>query len=139
VRAGVGGAGARRRAGRHPGGAVPAGLRRAPGGAARHRRSAGGLLRDFALRYRDRFGVPAVPVHDALAVAAVSHPGLLGWEEGTASVECSGELTRGALVADLRTPDRERRVSIARTVDADAFAALLTDRLAGYAGGARRR
>ncbi|WP_017592922.1 nucleoside hydrolase [Nocardiopsis potens] len=101
--------------------------------------TAGGLLRDFALRYRDRFGVPAVPVHDALAVAAVSHPGLLGWEEGTASVECSGELTRGALVADLRTPDRERRVSIARTVDADAFAALLTDRLAGYAGGPRHR
>ncbi|WP_150255462.1 nucleoside hydrolase [Nocardiopsis deserti] len=94
---------------------------------------AAGLLRDYALRYRDRFGVAAVPVHDALAVAAVAHPELLGWEEGTASVECAGELTRGALVADLRTPGRARHVRVARTVDADGFAARLTEGIASYA------
>lgn len=96
---------------------------------------AGGLLREYAVRYLDRFGVAAVPVHDALAVAAVARPELLGWEEGTASVECAGELTRGALVADLRTPDRERRVRVARTVDADGFVAHLTEGIAGYATG----
>ncbi|WP_017588934.1 nucleoside hydrolase [Nocardiopsis ganjiahuensis] len=97
--------------------------------------TAGGLLREYARRYLDRFGVPAVPVHDALAVAAVSDPELLGWEEGSASVECSGELTRGALVADLRTPDRARNVRVARTVDADGFSAHLTEGITRYAAG----
>lgn len=93
---------------------------------------AGELLRAYAVRYLERFGVPAVPVHDALAVAAVSHPDLIGWEEGSASVECSGELTRGALVADVRTPDRTRNVRVGRTVDADAFSALLTEGIARH-------
>lgn len=97
--------------------------------------TAGGLLRDYAVRYRDRFGVAAVPVHDALAVAALIRPELVGWEQGTASVECAGELTRGSLVADLRTPGRERRAGVARTVDAEGFAALLTERIARYAAG----
>ncbi|MFE9245058.1 nucleoside hydrolase [Nocardiopsis sp. NPDC006938] len=95
--------------------------------------TAGELLRAYAQRYLDRFGTPAVPVHDALAVAAVSHPDLIGWEEGSASVECSGDLTRGALVADLRTPDRTRHVRVGRTVDADAFSALLTEGIARHA------
>ncbi|WP_258862473.1 nucleoside hydrolase, partial [Marinitenerispora sediminis] len=95
---------------------------------------AGALLCGFVARYQERYGVAAVPVHDALAVAAVTHPGLLGWEAGEAGVECAGELTRGALVADLRRPERSRDVEIALRVDADAFTALLTERLAGYAG-----
>ncbi|MBR8740374.1 nucleoside hydrolase [Nocardiopsis sp. MG754419] len=93
---------------------------------------AGELLRAYAVRYLERFGVPAVPVHDALAVAAVGHPDLIGWEEGSASVECAGELTRGALVADLRTPDRARNVRVGRTVDADAFSTLLTEGIARH-------
>ncbi|GLU46516.1 nucleoside hydrolase [Nocardiopsis ansamitocini] len=95
--------------------------------------AAGTLLRGFVQRYQDRFGVAAVPVHDALAVAAVTHPGLLGYDSGTATVECAGEVTRGALVADLRTPGRARDVRVARTVDADGFTRLLTERLAAYA------
>ncbi|MGI5121238.1 nucleoside hydrolase [Marinactinospora thermotolerans] len=94
---------------------------------------AGGLLRDFALRYQARFGVAAVPVHDALAVAAVSHPALLGWAEGEATVECAGEVTRGALVADVRRPERARRARIALSVDSAAFVRLLSERLTGYA------
>jgi purine nucleosidase/pyrimidine-specific ribonucleoside hydrolase len=96
--------------------------------------AAGALLRGFVLRYRARYGTPAVPVHDALAVAALTHPHLLGWERGWATVECAGEFTRGALVTDLRTPERARRTDVALTVDAAAFTALLTERLAGYAG-----
>ncbi|MFC7330521.1 nucleoside hydrolase [Marinactinospora rubrisoli] len=96
---------------------------------------AGALLCGFAARYEERYGVAAVPVHDAVAVAAVTHPGLLGWESGTAAVECAGELTRGALVADLLRPERSRDVDIALRVDADGFTSLLAGRLAGYGGG----
>ncbi|GAA3749312.1 purine nucleosidase/pyrimidine-specific ribonucleoside hydrolase [Spinactinospora alkalitolerans] len=95
--------------------------------------AAGTLLRGFVLRYRERFGVAAVPVHDALAVAAVTHPGLLDFESGAATVECAGEVSRGALVADLRRPERTRAVRVALGVDAEGFTRLLADRLAGYA------
>ncbi|WP_017537366.1 MULTISPECIES: nucleoside hydrolase [Nocardiopsis] len=95
--------------------------------------AAGELLRGYAMRYEERSGLTAVPVHDALAVAAVSHPDLLEWSRGWASVECAGELTRGALVADVRTPGRERAVAIATGVDAEGFTSLLFERLSGYA------
>ncbi|MFC3999989.1 nucleoside hydrolase [Nocardiopsis sediminis] len=96
--------------------------------------AAGELLRGFVERYRERFGVAAVPVHDALALAGLIDPGLLEYGHGSATVECAGEVTRGALVADLRTPGRSRTVRIARSVDADRFTALLTERLARHAG-----
>ncbi|MFC4562952.1 nucleoside hydrolase [Nocardiopsis mangrovi] len=105
-------------------------LARLPGAAG----AAGGLLCGFVERYRERFGVAAVPVHDALAVAGLVDPGLLDYGHGSATVECAGEVTRGALVADLRTPGRSRTAHIALTVDADRFTALLTERLARHTG-----
>lgn len=99
-----------------------------PGAAA----TAGTLLRGFVQRYRERFGVAAVPVHDALAVAAVTHPDLFEFESGAATVECAGEVTRGALVADLRGPERTHAVRVALKVDGRVFTRLLADRLAGY-------
>ncbi|MCO6009745.1 nucleoside hydrolase [Actinoallomurus purpureus] len=78
--------------------------------------------------------VAVARVHDALAVAAVLRPGLLGWTPAAASVECAGELTRGALVADVHgRTGREMTTLVATDVDADAFAALLAERLASYA------
>ncbi|MBB6171143.1 purine nucleosidase/pyrimidine-specific ribonucleoside hydrolase [Nocardiopsis mwathae] len=94
---------------------------------------AGRLLGVYTRRVIAASGAAGSPVHDALAVAAVTHPDLIGWESGSATVECHGEYTRGALVADLRTPDRERTTRIGRTVDAERFVRLLTERLSGYA------
>ncbi|ASU84571.1 nucleoside hydrolase [Nocardiopsis gilva YIM 90087] len=94
---------------------------------------AGQLLSAYTRRVTAASGATGSPVHDALAVAAVTHPDIIGWESGWATVECSGEYTRGALVADLRTPDRDRPTQIGRTVDADRFVRLLSERLAGYA------
>ena len=94
--------------------------------------AAGRLLLDYIARYEERFGVAAAPVHDALAVAALVRPALLEWHRGTAQVECSGALTRGALVADVRTSGRDRGTAIARSVDAGGFAALLAERIARH-------
>lgn len=83
-------------------------------------------------RSRARSGLQGIPVHDALAVAAVSHPQLLGWESGQATVECAGSVTDGALVADLLTPERSQHTRVARTVNAEGFTMLLNERLSSY-------
>ncbi|WP_046468503.1 nucleoside hydrolase [Allosalinactinospora lopnorensis] len=94
---------------------------------------AGRMLDDYGRRAQARSGLAGFPVHDALAVSAVSHPRLLGWEAGQATVECAGTITCGALVADLRSPGRPRNIRMACSVDAEGFAALLSERLSGYA------
>ncbi|MBB4932425.1 purine nucleosidase/pyrimidine-specific ribonucleoside hydrolase [Lipingzhangella halophila] len=99
---------------------------------------AGTMLGDYGRRERAISGLRGTPVHDALAVAAVSHSHLLGWESGQATVECAGTVTDGALVADLLTQDRTRATRVARTVDSQGFASLLNERLTGYAQSASR-
>ncbi len=94
---------------------------------------AGTMLGDYGRRSQARTQMHGYPVHDALAVAAVSHPHLVGWDSGHATVECAGIVTDGALVADLLTPERARATRVARTVAASDFAALLNERLVGYA------
>ena len=62
-------------------------------------------------------------LHDPLAVAAVSRPGLLTWREAHVGVETAGELTRGVAVADLLTTDAPPTPNcrIAVDVDEDGF------------------
>jgi inosine-uridine nucleoside N-ribohydrolase len=97
---------------------------------------AGRMLAYLAGRYAERFGVRAAPVHDALAVAAVVWPGLLEYTPGSAAVERAGELTRGAVVADVRgVTGRPAITRFATGVDADAFVRMLSTRISRYAAG----
>ncbi|MGO4758113.1 nucleoside hydrolase, partial [Streptomyces sp. 2MCAF27] len=99
--------------------------------------AAGQMLRHLIDRYARRHQVRACAVHDALAVAAAVRPELLEWTEAWVTVECAGEFTRGALVADVhgRTglPPNAR---VATGVDAEAFRAFLMSRLRGHYGAA---
>jgi purine nucleosidase len=71
-------------------------------------------------------------LHDPLAVAVVSRPGLVTWKDAHVAVETAGRVTRGVAVADLlmwRDPPAPN-CRIATAVDAEAFRALFLERMA---------
>ena len=68
----------------------------AGGGAAGQ--AAAAMLRPEAERQRQKTGVAALAVHDAVAVTAVLRPDLLRTEPATITVDCSDEAARGATV-----------------------------------------
>ena len=53
-------------------------------------------------RFREYLGHSTVPVHDATAVMAATHPHLFERSRHPVAVELRGEFTRGMTVADLR-------------------------------------
>ena len=59
------------------------------------------FLRD---RFRQYVGQSVVPLHDATAVIAATHPRLFERSRHPVAVEVRGEITRGMTVADLRPP-----------------------------------
>ena len=59
------------------------------------------FLRD---RFRRYVGQSVVPLHDATAVIAATHPHLFGRSRHPVAVEVRGEITRGMTVTDLRPP-----------------------------------
>ncbi|KAK1183352.1 nucleoside hydrolase [Streptomyces sp. NBS 14/10] len=99
--------------------------------------AAGQMLRHLIDRYARRHRVRACAVHDALAVAAAVRPELLEWTEAWVTVECAGEFTRGALVADVHgRTGLAPNARVATGVDAEAFRAFLMSRLCGHYGAA---
>jgi purine nucleosidase len=85
----------------------------------------GALLRKIlppAFRaYRQQFGLEGVRVHDAVALAAVTQPGLFTMEEMAGDVETMGELTVGATVFDRRrVPAWRHNMEVAVRTDAAA-------------------
>ncbi|WP_432048186.1 nucleoside hydrolase [Streptomyces asiaticus] len=92
--------------------------------------AAGRMLSHLIERYARRHAVRACAVHDALAVAAAIRPDLLQWTEAWVTVECAGEFTRGALVADVHgRTGLPPNAKVATGVDAEAFRAFLMSRL----------
>jgi purine nucleosidase len=71
-------------------------------------------------------------LHDPLAVAAVSHPGLVTWSDAHVAVETAGRVARGVAVADLLrwqdAPEPNCRIGVA--VDAAGFRELFLQRVA---------
>jgi pyrimidine-specific ribonucleoside hydrolase len=61
-------------------------------------RAAAAMLRPEAERQRRETGVAALPVHDAVALAAVLRPELFRTRPATITVDCSDGATRGATV-----------------------------------------
>jgi purine nucleosidase len=74
------------------------------------------------------------PLHDPLAVAAVSRPGLLTWEPAHVDVVTADDVGRGVAIADflIAADARAPNVQVATGVDADAFMAYFLDRISAY-------
>jgi inosine-uridine nucleoside N-ribohydrolase len=93
------------------------------------------LLDFYAAAYARAYsGRHAGPLHDPLAVLAVTHPHLVTTERLHVAIELTGTHTRGMTVADLRGVKRGAapNVDVVRTVDAAAATDVLIDTLARY-------
>ena len=91
------------------------------------------LLSFFASTYERIWGLPAPPVHDAVAVARVVDPALVECVWAPIEVETTGQFTSGATVVDLY--DRTGRAPNACAgvaVDVERFWDLMLDALAAY-------
>lgn len=79
----------------------------------------------------DRFGSHGQPLHDPCVIAYLLRPELFGGRHINVEVETCSELTLGMTVADWwRVTGRKPNAMFMRSVDADGFYALLTERLA---------
>ncbi|MDN5851668.1 MAG: nucleoside hydrolase [Actinomycetia bacterium] len=91
------------------------------------------LLSFFASTYERIWGLPAPPVHDAVAVARVIDTDLVECTRAPVSIETSGEFTSGATVVDLHSrTGRPPNAHAGVTVDVDRFWDLMVDALATY-------
>ena len=88
-------------------------------------------LWSFYHRFHRRvYDFDGTPVHDALAVAHVIRDDLVHTERRNVEIECGSELCRGRTVVDLwQRTGREPNARVAVDVDADAFLALLVERI----------
>ncbi|SEI85942.1 purine nucleosidase [Deinococcus reticulitermitis] len=89
------------------------------------------LLTFYAEAYRRNYGLNGGALHDPLAVAAAIRPELLGWQDLRVDVETQEGLNLGRTVCDLYgVTGQAPNVSVAVTVDDEAFFELLLGRLA---------
>jgi inosine-uridine nucleoside N-ribohydrolase len=80
------------------------------------------LLRFFAQANQDVFGFDGAPLHDALAVAYLSKPEVIGTRRMNVVVETAGEYTRGRTVADVYgISGRPANAEVALEVDVPLF------------------
>ena len=89
-------------------------------------------LTDFFERYdKEKYGSEGAPLHDPCVIAYLLQPDLFLSRLINVEIELSSPLTRGATVADWwRVTDRTPNATFVRSLDADGFFSLLTDRMA---------
>jgi inosine-uridine nucleoside N-ribohydrolase len=87
---------------------------------------------DFFSRFHRRtYGFDGAPIHDAVALAHVLRPDLIETVDRHVAVDTESELSRGRTVVDLwRRTGNAPNATVAVDIDANAFAWLLTDRIA---------
>ena len=92
---------------------------------------AAAALADFRKYGIERFRGKGAPIHDACVTAYLLEPDMFGGKLVNVEVETKSELTLGTTVVDWwEVTDRAPNVNFLRTVDAERFWALLTERLA---------
>ncbi|PZF82492.1 nucleoside hydrolase [Jiangella anatolica] len=81
---------------------------------------------------RDQLEQDSCALHDPLAVAVVTRPDLVTWQDAHVAVETAGRVTRGVAIADLLMWENPPAPNcrIATAVDVEAFTALFTERMA---------
>jgi purine nucleosidase len=78
-----------------------------------------------------KYGNIGAPLHDPCVIAYLLKPEIFKGRQINVTIELASELTMGMTVADYwQITDRPKNVNYLRSADADAFYALLTDRLA---------
>ena len=91
------------------------------------------LMRFFIKFHLERYGTADTPIHDAVAVAAVATPHLVGTRRYHVDVETVGDITRGRTVVDDRgVPGQPPNVNVSLDIDRAAFADLLIGAVAAY-------
>ncbi len=88
-------------------------------------------LLDFFERFDEhKYGTDGGPLHDPCVIAWLLKPDLFKGREVNVSIECESELTMGMTVIDWwRVTDRPVNALVIRTLDADGFFELLTERI----------
>ncbi|MCF6334461.1 MAG: nucleoside hydrolase [Spirochaetales bacterium] len=88
----------------------------------------GPLLKFFANANKKIFGINGAPIHDALAVAAVIDPTVVGTKFLNVVVDTSSELSRGATLVDIYgATERKPNVDVALKVDTPKFVGFMLD------------
>jgi inosine-uridine nucleoside N-ribohydrolase len=92
------------------------------------------LLAFYGSFHREAYGWDGSPIHDAVAVAKVSHPQLVETKHRGVKIETESELSRGRTLVDLWSRARwEPNCHVGVDIDANGFLALLVERLNSYA------
>ena len=92
-----------------------------------------GLLGFFQGFHRRVYGWNGGPIHDAVAVAHLAHPGLVQTVRANVVMELTGEFTRGRTVVDLRhVTGREPNAEVGMDIDRERFVLLLRVAIASY-------
>ena len=88
------------------------------------------LLRFYGAFHREVYGFDGSPIHDAVAVAHVVNPELLGTLERNVEIDIESELCRGRTVVDLwQRTERAPNAHVGVEIDADGFLELLIARI----------
>ena len=87
---------------------------------------------DFFERFDvHKYGSDGGPLHDPCVIAWLLKPDLFKGREVNVSIECESELTMGATVIDWwKVTARPPNATVIRSLDADGYFALLTERIA---------
>jgi inosine-uridine nucleoside N-ribohydrolase len=89
------------------------------------------LLEFFNVYHRETYGFDGSPIHDAVAVAHLLRPQLVGTRERHVAIETESELCRGRTVVDVwRRTGKPPNAHVGVEIDAEAFRGLLLERIA---------
>jgi inosine-uridine nucleoside N-ribohydrolase len=92
------------------------------------------LLAFYGAFHKEAYGWDGSPIHDAVAVAHVSHPNLVETLKRGVKIDTESELSRGRTLVDLwRRARWEPNCHVGVDIDADAFLGLLVQRLNSFA------
>jgi purine nucleosidase len=88
------------------------------------------MLEFFERFDEHKYGTDGGPLHDPCVIAYLLKPELFGGRNVNVAIECESPLTMGMTVVDWwRVTDRPPNATVLRTIDANGFFALLTERL----------
>jgi len=92
-----------------------------------------GLLGFYQGFHRRVYGWDGGPIHDAVAVAHLAHPGLVTTIRTNVVMELGGEFTRGRTVVDLRAvTGREPNAEVGIDIDRERFIGIVRDAFAAF-------
>ena len=113
---------------------LPADIARLAGLGTRPGRVFADLMRFFAIHHRDRYGWGGPPIHDAIAVAWLVEPDLVGSATLRIDVETTGEHTRGRTVADPEgLSGRPANAEVGLSIDRERLIDLVVDAVGRFA------